>query len=358
MKPSIDLVSKDGMAARSRAPPQNKSLSIPLIVWMTWRRIHDIPHKVIVDLQHFAPEYTLHLLDDEQASNFVSRHCGPTAHIRYMELQTPAHRADLWRYCALYHFGGVYLDVKTWLIKPLHEIFRPDAVDTAYTVRCAPPLDSCIYQGIMAAPPQDSTIRALIDLLVHASLKRLNSPAGYLDVVNQAYAALAGALGRVPEPQLHAAATASGRRWVIFRELSRTPCHRPDKYGKCYHIRDERSGDIVFRTRHPDFPAAFLGPSSFIRSSPLFACDFNVKDNAACVPGRPCPIRNTTSGECERLCLEHPRCMALLYNAYRQCYLKMPNGVRHADLEAHGTSRCVRKLNPSSLDHALDVENT
>ena len=70
-------------------------------------------------------------------ATFVAKHCGERASTRYKNLRTAAHRADLWRYCALYHFGGVYLDVKTWLIRPMREIFPTTAVNTAYTVLAA-----------------------------------------------------------------------------------------------------------------------------------------------------------------------------------------------------------------------------
>ena len=45
---------------------------------------------------------------------------------------TGAHKADLWRYCILFLNGGIYLDIKTVLRKPLSEIFTRE--DTWYTV--------------------------------------------------------------------------------------------------------------------------------------------------------------------------------------------------------------------------------
>ena len=111
--------------------------TIPPIIWMTWRSIDSVPNKVYAGVRRFAPEYKLRLLDDARTGNLCCQALRRASIDLYKNLRTAAHRADLWRYCALYHFGGVYLDVKTWLIRPMREIFPTTAVNTAYTVLAA-----------------------------------------------------------------------------------------------------------------------------------------------------------------------------------------------------------------------------
>lgn len=45
------------------------------------------------------------------------------------------------------------------------------------------PLNDAIYQGIIAVPPHDPTIHALLQLIVRSSLVQMNSPTGYLVVI-------------------------------------------------------------------------------------------------------------------------------------------------------------------------------
>lgn len=135
--------------------------------------------------------------------------------------------------------------------------------------------------------------------------------------IYQAYSALAGALGRVPDPA-HTGVTAAGRRWVFFRELAYLPCRRPDRYGKRVHIRDDATGNVVFNTRHPDFPAAFLRNHRYSQArrkqDSRFQCDADVRSDAPCVPEHPCPMLNMTLKGCQRHCWASSSCVALVHN--------------------------------------------
>ena len=323
-----------------------ESTQVPQTVWMTWRSISSIPAKVFDDLRRFAPEYRLRLLGDAECGVFVGRHCGSAARLRYDALQSAAHRADLWRYCAVWRFGGVYLDVKTWLVRPLREVFG-GARNTAFTVLAAPPLDTMVYQGIIAAPPRDPTIRALLDVIVHDSLERLNQD--YKLVMKQAYILLAAALGGAPTPG-RAATTPAGRRWVIFRERERFPCDTPDKYGKCFQIEDDAAGGkVVFRTRHSDFPAGFLprrntsgGVANLAGDS--FRCKADVHDTGACVAQEVCPARAADLADCRDRCLATTECVRFVHNVHGACYLKREVNARlERSSPGHATVHCMRR---------------
>ncbi|MCX5614383.1 glycosyltransferase family 32 protein [Bombella saccharophila] len=63
--------------------------------------------------------------------DFIAEHYGDDV-LRYYNAINPrygAARADLFRYLCLYQLGGVYLDLKSTIVVPLHTIIRPD--DTA-----------------------------------------------------------------------------------------------------------------------------------------------------------------------------------------------------------------------------------
>ena len=102
-----------------------------LTLWQTWSS-HIFPGKLESYWQKIMarnPQYTRKVLNDTEIELYVAQHC-PGAYSDLFHSVNPelkAMRADLWRYCALYSSGGVYLDAdsgvnlnisfKTWIHK-------------------------------------------------------------------------------------------------------------------------------------------------------------------------------------------------------------------------------------------------
>ena len=63
------------------------------------------------------------------------------------------------RYCYLYKFGGVYLDIKTELIMNIDDIFYKNNIEL-YTVMNK--TNKSIYQGIIASKPNNPLFRKLM----------------------------------------------------------------------------------------------------------------------------------------------------------------------------------------------------
>lgn len=83
----------------------------------------------------------------------------------FSNLRPPAYRADLWRYMALWAYGGVYLDANIMLMASLdHWInFEEDRlvlVQDLYAKKCA------YWNAMMAAPPEDIYLAVLIRYVV------------------------------------------------------------------------------------------------------------------------------------------------------------------------------------------------
>ena len=68
------------------------------------------------------PEYALHYYNDTSAGEFIRSQCGTSAYHAYNCFRAPAYRADLFRFCALYSLGGVYLDEDIILLKPIESV--------------------------------------------------------------------------------------------------------------------------------------------------------------------------------------------------------------------------------------------
>lgn len=79
-------------------------------------------------LKRNNPGYSYKLWLDEEIEDFIKREYGDEILKYYLKLnpQYGAARADLFRYLLIYRCGGVYLDLKSSIHKPLDEVLYPE----------------------------------------------------------------------------------------------------------------------------------------------------------------------------------------------------------------------------------------
>ena len=80
----------------------------------------------MLKLKHMNPNWNYHLYDDKEIVSFITSNY-PGLLPSYLKIN-PAYgpaRADFFRYLIVFHIGGVYLDSKSGIIKPLDEILLP-----------------------------------------------------------------------------------------------------------------------------------------------------------------------------------------------------------------------------------------
>jgi mannosyltransferase OCH1-like enzyme len=109
----------------------NYQQKIPLKVWQTWKTAH-LPLRIARTVRRFRnnnPEYTHRLLTDLECSQFIEEHFGGTRTEQAYFRINPAFgaaRADFWRYCILFKYGGIYLDIDSTCVTPLRNIISGD----------------------------------------------------------------------------------------------------------------------------------------------------------------------------------------------------------------------------------------
>lgn len=87
---------------------------IPLKIFQTWNT-KDLPlHMKIncIRLQKQNPQFEYFLFDDAECHQFIKSHFNEEVVDAFERLVPGAYKADLWRYCVLYIYGGIYLDMK------------------------------------------------------------------------------------------------------------------------------------------------------------------------------------------------------------------------------------------------------
>jgi hypothetical protein len=145
---------------------EEKELTNKNKLFQTFYNKSKIPNDVYENIKKYAPEYEHIILDDNDLNIFFQTYYTDIVLDAFNRLNG-AHKADLARYCLLYIYGGVYMDIKTELIKPLSEIFRDN--DKFYTVIADSPI--IMYQGIIKSPPKNPLFLSLIDFIATKNIE-------------------------------------------------------------------------------------------------------------------------------------------------------------------------------------------
>ena len=239
----------------SHQQPTNRQ--IPKVIMQTYHKKSKIPNKVYENIKKYAPDYKHIIYDDKECIEFLEQFDKTFQYIknqkfkivyRFKSYRKGAHKADLFRYCYLYQYGGIYLDIKTELIKPLNELINQD--NTLYTVIGIN--KKSIYQGIVCVYPEHPIIGELINQCVNANHFILNR--NYDLFLEFFYMCIMEDIkGYKIIPGKHD--THSGYKIYLFQEdhCPKSDCGTLDRYGFCTFIHDE-NGKKVIKTRYSDFP--------------------------------------------------------------------------------------------------------
>lgn len=139
---------------------ENFQDEIPKVIIQTYFDKKKIPDKVYKNIQKYAPEFKHIVMDDDEIIDFLKNNYKKDVLITFNYLKG-AHKADLFRYCYLYKHGGIYLDIKTELIKPISEIFGEN-----YTYSVLSIVRNTVYQGVIATPAGNPLFLKLIKFMV------------------------------------------------------------------------------------------------------------------------------------------------------------------------------------------------
>ena len=144
---------------------------IPLHVYLTWKT-NDLPPRMkhnYTKLCNNNSEFEFHLYDDTQCRDFIQTHF-PFALEAFDKLIPGAYKADLWRLCILYQYGGIYMDCK---IECIGNFKLYNIVDKEHFVkdRHSPHIYNAIYNAFMVCKPNNPFLLESIEQII----KNVNS---------------------------------------------------------------------------------------------------------------------------------------------------------------------------------------
>jgi inositol phosphorylceramide mannosyltransferase catalytic subunit len=127
------LVAWKGSPNRLDIPRVQPGTAIPRIIHQTWDRpgAQALPQSLAANVERIRclnPTWEHRLYGDDAMWHFIKQEYGDTI-LGYYERINPSYgaaRADFFRYLLMYRIGGVYLDIKSCVARPLDEILKPE----------------------------------------------------------------------------------------------------------------------------------------------------------------------------------------------------------------------------------------
>jgi mannosyltransferase OCH1-like enzyme len=144
---------------------------IPKYVFQTWKNklLTNEMKNNILKLRDQHKDFTFFLYDDEMCIDFLKKHFNKLVLDAFNSLIPGPFKADLWRYCVLYKYGGVYMDIKLNCINGFNlnniiheECYPKDIPRTQYG----------IWQGMLICKPNNMILKKCIDCIcMHVKYK-------------------------------------------------------------------------------------------------------------------------------------------------------------------------------------------
>ena len=220
------------------------ALPAPKILFLTAASRDDVPQYVFDRFAHFAKGYTVKFFDDGSCRESLRAFGRPV--VEKFDSLKGAHRADLWRYCMLYLYGGVYADIKTVFTRPLDEVIT-DRTQNYTVIGWRGPDDPVdhIHQGFIATVPHNPVI---MECILHV----LSEPVPVVD-----YHVFVKKFVEILQDTVGDVVVGTVADWTFFQETelhTEEACAQRDHVGFCrLEFLNER-GETMAVCRDPDYP--------------------------------------------------------------------------------------------------------
>ena len=117
---------------------------IPRIIFQTWETNSFSPEfqNLIDTWKEINPEYEYFLYNNEEREEFIRVYYHKRIYNAYCRIIPGAYKADLWRYCILHKYGGIYTDIDTLCLGRI-DYFINENTDFVITID----FNTNIYEG-------------------------------------------------------------------------------------------------------------------------------------------------------------------------------------------------------------------
>lgn len=153
--------------------------TIPKIIIQTWKddKIPDKYKNDIESVRKYNPDYKYLFFTDDDIETFL-KNFYPIYYLTYLKLPILIQKIDFFRYVAIYHYGGFYLDLDMTCLYPLDDLLDYDCVfpvdqnikpERCRMKRlkkyCQKGMNILLGQYAFGAKPKNDFIKTLIDTI-------------------------------------------------------------------------------------------------------------------------------------------------------------------------------------------------
>ena len=138
---------------------------IPLKIFQTWET-KNLPKNMKLaseSLRKCNPEFEYYLYDDKDCETFIKNNYSFEVLNAFNTLIPGAYKADLWRYCILYFYGGIYVDIK---FKSNNKFKFIDLINKDYYVKDIKASFNGIYNGLIISKQRNDKLLECIEQIV------------------------------------------------------------------------------------------------------------------------------------------------------------------------------------------------
>lgn len=148
-----------------------KLTKIPRNIFQTWstKNISDNFRELTQSWINKNLNYSYFLFDDNDCEEFIKNNFNESIYKAYCRIIPGAFKADLWRYCILYIYGGFYIDIDT-ICNETFEDFLDESIEFITPID----LNNCPYYGtynlfncFIASVPKHPILLNCIDRIVY-----------------------------------------------------------------------------------------------------------------------------------------------------------------------------------------------
>jgi mannosyltransferase OCH1-like enzyme len=144
---------------------KNNQEVIPRNIFQAWHS-DNLPNSVkscIENIKSCNPNFNHYLYNDEKCREFIKDFYSEDVLKAYDSIIPAAIKIDLWRYCVLYKYGGIYLDVKFFCVNRFNFNYL---LDKEYFCKDFDGSGSGIYNAIIICKPNNEIMKKCINEVV------------------------------------------------------------------------------------------------------------------------------------------------------------------------------------------------
>ena len=161
-KPDIPIsnewINKDNISIIT----MNQTELIPKDIILTWKN-NIVPDHIIQKWQDLNPDFNIKFFDDNKIIEFLKKEYDDTYVYFFKSIKFGMYKADFFRYCYLYKYGGYYFDIDIEPVLSIKEII--DYEINYYLVLSA--INKHIFQAVLCANKHNPIIKLCIDDMLY-----------------------------------------------------------------------------------------------------------------------------------------------------------------------------------------------